>query len=325
MQPLDLNLATRPFKNDTLPWVGLITAVVGLTVLTVWNIRTYRSNAHLSKDLSRQYAATREEMSEFDGRERVAQRNIEGFNLDALTVRADKANEVIRWKAFSWTQLFNLLQEVLPNDVQMVSIRPVFRPQAGSRRDESRPEQGRVPVSVEGTSKTLDAFFELERALLAHPNFENVDPEGHTQDRSRSVSFQLKFMYDPNPVIKVVEEVAPVEGDPADAGEAQAGKPTETAAAEAEPPDTAPLPDQEAPLATGAEMPELTRDAGIPPELADDRGIPPDSTGDDALPPEPGQAVEATEAEADATPKKPGRRKSGKRRSGSGRGTEGDK
>jgi hypothetical protein len=50
--------------------------------------------------------------------------------VEQLTIGADKANEVIGWKSFSWTRLFNLLEEVLPHEVQMVSIRPVFRPEA---------------------------------------------------------------------------------------------------------------------------------------------------------------------------------------------------
>jgi len=311
MQALDLNLASRPCKNDTLPWVGVGVAVVVLVVLTVWNIRTYQVHSALTADLQVIYSETRSELDQFGRRDRGAQRDIEGFNVETLTVRADKANEVIGWKAFSWTQLFNLLQEVLPNDVQMVSIRPVFRPQVTQRRrDGTREEKGGglIPVSVEGASKSMEAFFELERALQDHPHFERVDPEGTTQlTRGGPVSFQLNFHYDPTP--------DPV---PSEIPEAE---PVEVAAAQPE-------------QAVGDETPPA---AGVGEDLGGDvGGDEPEQAGvEDAAPTEalgtpavPLPVDGAPAADADPAtpeqkpgPKPPGGRK-GKRRSG-GRGTEG--
>jgi hypothetical protein len=222
MQPLDLNLATRPFKNNTLPWVAVGTAITALVAITVWNISTYRTHSMLVEDLKVVYSEAREELDQFERRERGAQRQIENYDVEVLTVRADKANEVIGWKAFSWTQLFNLLQEVLPNDVQMVSIRPVFRPQTPQRQRGANwdDDDGLIPVAVEGAAKNLEAFFALERALLAHPHFDRVDPEGHNQARDGSVAFQLNFLYDPSPLQD--PEEAPSE-EPAEVEMAQAG------------------------------------------------------------------------------------------------------
>jgi len=221
MLTLDLNLSSRPFKNDTLPWVGLGLAVVALTLLTIWNVRTYRQNSKWVADLQQQYSATRDELDLFDLRERGAQKGIEDYDLPALQLRADKANEVILWKAFSWTRLFNLLQEVLPNDVQMISIRPIFRPQGA---DQGRDDKlgGRVPVSVEGVSKTLKAFFAFERALLAHHNFDRVEPEGHTLSRTGALAFELKFLYAPG-VVPAREEPAPEPESETDTKVADAG------------------------------------------------------------------------------------------------------
>jgi hypothetical protein len=42
MQALELNLASRPFKNNTLPWVGLSLALALLVGVTVWNVRSYQ-------------------------------------------------------------------------------------------------------------------------------------------------------------------------------------------------------------------------------------------------------------------------------------------
>jgi len=250
MLTLDLNLASRPFKNDTLPWVGLGLAIVALTLLTIWNVRTYRQNSTWVADLKEQYSTTRAELEQFDRRERGAQREIEGYDLEALHVRADKANEVILWNAFSWTRLFNLLQEVLPDDVQMISIRPIFRPQgADKKRDDVL--AGRVPVAVEGVAKTLRGFLAFERALLAHPNFDHVEPEGHTLSRTGSLAFELSFLYDPG----VVSLPPPAPEPPAEEAE--------TAAAEEDPAGDA-FPDEAAldtANETGAVQPEMLPEA----------------------------------------------------------------
>src|SRR6185295_8476362 len=43
MQPLDRNLASRPFRNNTLPWPGLAALTVALLVFTWWNATSWLS------------------------------------------------------------------------------------------------------------------------------------------------------------------------------------------------------------------------------------------------------------------------------------------
>lgn len=197
MQALDLNLASRPFKNNTLPWSALWVAALVLGAVTVANVRTQRKHAGLLSDLADRVGGIESHREDLEQRDSLARRAIDKFDLEVLNVRAKKANEVIRWKAFSWTRLFNRLEEVLPWDVQMSSVHPTFRPEGQGKVARDTAAFG-VPVFVEGTAKNLMAFLEFERALIRSPHFSRIEPERTDVDeQTRETVFGLRFIYDP--------------------------------------------------------------------------------------------------------------------------------
>ncbi len=227
MQPLDLNLASRPFRNNTLLWAGLMIAVVVLGLLSAWNYQTFSKKSLYVEDLEIREGSFEKKYAELDREEVRINADLKKHELTELVVRADKANDVIHWKAFSWTRLFNQLQEVLPYDVQMTSVRPVFRDdrRRRSRMAETEPDNS-VPVNVEGIAKTIEAFLDFERRLFEDPHFDRVEPEGYEVDEhSRETIFRLRFQYRPDgiPAPEPVPEPAaeapggdqavPVDGD----------------------------------------------------------------------------------------------------------------
>jgi Tfp pilus assembly protein PilN len=230
VQPLDLNLASRPFKNNTLLWLGFVLAVVLLGGMTVRNFRLWNTHRLLLADLQSEVAGLHGELESLARREQAALRDIGKHDLELLQVKAEKANEVIQWKTFSWTRLFNRLQEVQPPDVQMTSIHPIFRPESQAA-DAPIEESSGVPVSVEGLAKNLEAFLELERALFRDPHFSRVEPEGTDVDKnSGETVFSLRFVYDPEggtavaaaPPAAPAEQDAPADGEPAPDADADA-------------------------------------------------------------------------------------------------------
>ncbi len=200
MQSLDLNLASRPFRNNTLLWAGLLIAVVVLGLLSVWNYRTFSKRSFYVEKLKGDQDSFENKYAELDREEAKIDAQLKQHELAELVVRADKANDVIHWKAFSWTRLFNQLQEVLPYDVQMTSVRPVFREdrRRRARATQSEPDNA-VPVNVEGVAKTIEAFLDFERRLFEDPHFDRVEPEGYEVDEhSRETIFRLRFQYRPD-------------------------------------------------------------------------------------------------------------------------------
>jgi Tfp pilus assembly protein PilN len=228
VQSVDLNLASRPFKNDTLPWVGLVVAVLLLGFASWHNVNTWFQNRTMLTDLEQRQATIDRRLDELERRGGDAVRRIDKINLPALSTRSGKANEVIRWKSFSWTRLFNMLEEVQPANVQLTSIHPVFRGERGRVKDDVE-DLEQVPVSVEGIAKDLRAFLEFERALIGSSHFDRIDPGTlATDDNTGERIFRMRFLYDP----RIVEP--PPETEEAAADEQGGTLPAETAPEAAE-------------------------------------------------------------------------------------------
>lgn len=195
MLPLDVNLASRPFRNNTLVWLGHALAAGLLLGATAWNATTHAKHKRDLANLKSNVASIESRKADLDRRDMLARQGINGHDLKDLSMQADKANEVIRRKALSWTRLFNAMEEVLPYDVKMISIRPVFRRgRRGASRD--RLPEGAIPVSVHGAARSLEALLEFEGALLEDPRFGDVDPHRWSQQGQESL-FDLRFLYFP--------------------------------------------------------------------------------------------------------------------------------
>lgn len=197
MQALDLNLASRPFKNNTLLWVGFSAATLLLLYVSWDNVATRQRHLDMRLELEGRVGGIEARQQELRRRADQALRQIGTYDVESLAVRAGKANEVIRWKAFSWTGLFNQLEEVLPWDVQMASIHPSFRPE-GDRSGRDEIVSTAVPVAVDGTARNLPAFLDLERQLILSPYFARVEPERTEIDpQTHETVFGLRFYYNP--------------------------------------------------------------------------------------------------------------------------------
>ena len=222
LQPLDLNLGTRPFRNNTLIWTGLGLGLLLVAWLSWWNYTTWQSESDALLSLRSDVNSIESQLMDLTRREMASNKKIKAHDLTLLSSQAAKANDVIMLKAFSWTRLFNRLESIQPYEVRMQAVRPVFRlgKKRGRGMGESdaagRLEDQSVMVTVDGTAKNLKAFLEFETALLEDPWFDRVEPERYSTIESGETQFSLRFHYYPT---KLAEEPA---ADPEAGGEDQA-------------------------------------------------------------------------------------------------------
>jgi Tfp pilus assembly protein PilN len=199
MRPLELNLASHPFRNNTPIWVGHALLLAAVVAFSAWNVLAWR-------DANRSLAAVRSEIgssdkqrADLDVRESKAERAIDGFNLKLLRVQANKVNDIILRRGLSWTRLFNTLERVVPYEVKMTAVRPSYgtrEAEAAVRRGDA--QEGVVPIDVNGVAQSLEAFLEFERSLIVDPHFTGVEPvRSETTPGNAEVRFQLHFLYDP--------------------------------------------------------------------------------------------------------------------------------
>lgn len=196
MRSLELNLATLPFRNNTPIWTAHVLLLAGVAAFTAWNIRTEMVATEKLAALQADLGSVERQLAELDRREGEAVAGARQFDPKIMQVQADKANDIILRRGLSWTRLFNTLEKVVPYEVRMTTIHPVYGTTGGSRDPMF---EGVVPVAVEGYAQSLESFLELERALIVDPHFANVEPmRTESPPGSAEVMFQLRFLYDPD-------------------------------------------------------------------------------------------------------------------------------
>lgn len=197
MQRLDVNLATRPVRNTTLVWSGYGVGALVLAAFTWWNGSTYLAHRTLGRDLTTQAGSFEQQRRELEARAERARVAIERYDVPGLHVQAAKANEIIDWKAFSWTRLFNMMERIQPGAVRMNGVRPVFHGASDGVDPRSAGAVAGLPVSIEGTARTLDDIADFEQALQDDPHCSFVLPENLTRADSGEIVFRLRFHYRP--------------------------------------------------------------------------------------------------------------------------------
>lgn len=209
IRSLELNLASRPFRNNTPVWLGHALLGLGVVGFTAWNTMTFLETGRRVEELRNSVGSIENRSREIEVRERRVQTEIPKHDIKYLTTQTLRANDVIQRKALSWTRLFNLLEKVQPYEVKMVSIRPVFGlgGSGGSAVVPARVAHTYIPVAVEGTARDLTAFLEFERSLIGDPHFDRVEPERSTHAKDGEILFQLSFFYDPEGRARKAESV----------------------------------------------------------------------------------------------------------------------
>ena len=219
MRAVDLNFATRPFRNNTLLWTVVGVLFVGLLGFSTWNVQAWWTTRNELRTLKGDLDNLGSRMGGYTEREQRADAAIGTLDLDILASQASKANEVIGWKAFSWTQLFNQLEERLPFNAKLTMIRPNFRVDRVSAggTGEGEPEEGAVQIRVEGIAKSANDFLALQRSLICGEHFDGVQPIREVRTPNGQLLFELSFLYfaDSNPREQICPPAIPEDGSPA--------------------------------------------------------------------------------------------------------------
>ena len=169
---LRTNLSTRPFYNERAVHALLTILAAIVLVITVLQLARIISLSSYKTELT---AAIRRDREETDQRTREAADTRRGMNqqeLATVAAAAREANELIEERTFSWTQLFNHLEQTLPADVMLTAVRPEFKDGVTH-----------VNMDIQGRrTEDIQAFFEKLEATGAFRDVgwsaENVTDEG---------------------------------------------------------------------------------------------------------------------------------------------------
>lgn len=185
MKPIHLNLAARPYRDYRPLYAVVVAASLLIAFLMLNNIDTYyryvretRTTREEIETLERQIRAER-------ARTEVAANQIASIDLEALGQQTRFINSRLAERAFSWSELLERLETVLPRDVRLISIAPSFS------------DDGTVKLSLMCEAKTPDGMVMTIDRFNSSTHFANAFP-GSDSSSDSGHRFNLTVNYRPS-------------------------------------------------------------------------------------------------------------------------------
>jgi len=126
MKPLHLNLASRPFRDYRQLYVVVIITSILIAFMLLNNIETgYRYVRDTRTTRGKIDQINRQIELENRKTEEAGQR-LRGVNVKLLAEQATFVNARLAERAFSWSELLDRLERILPSDVRIESVSPSF-------------------------------------------------------------------------------------------------------------------------------------------------------------------------------------------------------
>lgn len=190
------NLSTRPFYNTAAVRLWLLVAGLVVLAATAFNVTQVLRYSNSNTELVTKAAADEASAAEL---RRTAQRlraSVDAAQVEAVSVDARQANELIDRRTFSWTELLNRFERTLPDDVRITAVHPEVD------------KQRRIVLTVDVLARGVD---DVNRFM------ENLDGTG-AFEQLRSIQEQTN---DEGQIQSALQMVYKRDGDAAAGGGAQ--------------------------------------------------------------------------------------------------------
>ena len=157
---LRTNLSTRPFYNERAVQLVLGAVVVLIAILTGFNIVEVIRLTASQRTLGAHAVESEREAARLRTEAAAVRAQINAKELETVATAAREANGIIDQRAFSWSGLFDQLEQTLPDDVRITGVAPSVNQQG----------QFVVEITVQARrSEDVDQFIEaLEKTGSFH-------------------------------------------------------------------------------------------------------------------------------------------------------------
>jgi Tfp pilus assembly protein PilN len=210
MKILGPNLAARPFANER-P-VKRTTLLVWIAALILLAINAFLYQRHLSAHYE-QRQAIRDLQDQIESEKRAVRQgeaDLAALDLHQQNQRVLFLNGQIARRTFSWSRLFDRLEEVLPAKVELQRVSPkIVEEQRRSGRSRITDIKALVTIELRGEANSDEELLELVDNLFNHPSFTLPDLQRESQKGDGLLEFNLNVLYLPSRSEPVLEAVPP--------------------------------------------------------------------------------------------------------------------
>lgn len=209
MKDLGPNLAARPFANER-P-VKRATLLIWILASSLLAVNVFLYQRHLAehyeqrqtiRQLQEQVEAEREAVQQ--GEAALAALALQEQNEQVLFL-----NGQIARRTFSWSRLFDRLEEVLPANVDLQRVSPkILTDRRRARRSRQTDLQEMVAIDMKGDADSSEEVLELVDNLFEHASFTLPDLGSETEANDGRQEFSLSVLYLPAAVAAETAEAS---------------------------------------------------------------------------------------------------------------------
>jgi type IV pilus assembly protein PilN len=159
---LDINLATHAYEDAREFWMRWGPPVAALALITLfllgWTLRNWSMAGRDRQNI----VLLQEQINERDRERGEAQTFLDMSVNRSTRDQSQFLNELIRRKAFSWTRVFEDLEQVMPSNLHVTSLRPEFN------------DQNQMQLDVRVVGDTRGAVVELIHRMEGSRHFRSA-------------------------------------------------------------------------------------------------------------------------------------------------------
>jgi hypothetical protein len=185
LKTIHLNLAARPFRDYRPLYAVVVAASLLIAFLMLNNIDTYYRYTRETRTTRQEIASLESQIQAEHEKSQAAAGVIKTMDLETLGDQTRFVNAKLAERAFSWSELLERLEVVLPRDVRLTSIAPSFG------------DDGMVTLGVVAEAKTPDGMVMTIDRLNGSPHFANAFPGSDTSTETGH-RFNLTVDYKPS-------------------------------------------------------------------------------------------------------------------------------
>jgi type IV pilus assembly protein PilN len=189
------NLSTRPFYNLAAVRTWLMIAGVVVLVATAFNISQVLRYSNSNTELVTRAQNDEASAAELRRNAQKMRTSVDVAQVDAVSVDARQANQLIDRRTFSWTELFNRFERTLPDDVRITAVHPAV--------DKDR----RIVLTVNVLAREVDDVNQFMESLDKTNAFEELHSRQERLSEEGQIESVLEMVYRP--------QVNPAEARPA--------------------------------------------------------------------------------------------------------------
>ncbi len=191
MKPIHLNLATRPYRDER-PFIAVVVvSSLLIAFLTLMNFDAWYRYRNETQSTRVKIAGLEKQTEQERARTDSVNQKIRSVDVKLLSKQTQFANAQLAQRAFSWSELLDHLERVLPDYVRIESINPSFA------------QNGLVHLTMQCVARDGNGLVNTLNGLNRDGHFSNPFPTGEDHTDTGYL-FTLGVDYRPS-VARVVQ------------------------------------------------------------------------------------------------------------------------